>query len=117
MPARPRRIECFVLACRHQDLVELLPAAREAIEDRPLVGAFLERLHGHALVQAVARARRAPRFERSLELARGQGADYEVALTLEAVGRTRLGDPDAEAESRAILERLGVLSTPVVPLP
>jgi hypothetical protein len=40
-----------------------------------------------------------------------------VALTLEALGRTRLGDTEAEAESRAILERLRVLSTPVVPLP
>jgi hypothetical protein len=40
-----------------------------------------------------------------------------MALTLEALGRTRLGDPEAENESRAILERLGVLSTPLVPLP
>jgi hypothetical protein len=40
-----------------------------------------------------------------------------VALTLEALGRTRLGEADGEVESRAILERLGVLSTPVVPLP
>ena len=52
-----------------------------------------------------------------LELARGLGADYEVALTLEALARTRLGDSEAEAESRLILERLGVLSTPQVPLP
>jgi hypothetical protein len=44
-------------------------------------------------------------------------ADYEVALTLEALGRTGLGNPEAESESRAILERLGVLSTPLVPLP
>ncbi len=58
-----------------------------------------------------------PRFERSLELARELEADYEVALTLEALGRTRLGGPDTEAESKAILERLGVVSTPRVPLP
>ena len=79
--------------------------------------AFLERLHGYALVQARRAEEAAPRFERSLELARGLGADYEVALTLEALARTRLGDPEAEAESRLILERLGVLSTPRVPLP
>jgi hypothetical protein len=58
-----------------------------------------------------------PHFEESLELARGVDADYEVALTLEALGRTGLGNPEAESESRAILERLGVLSTPLVPLP
>jgi hypothetical protein len=101
---------------RHQEALESLPAALEAVEDRPLVGAFLERLHGYALVQARRSSEAAPRFERSLELARGLGADYEVALT-EALGRTRLGDPEAETESRAILERLGVLATPVVPLP
>jgi hypothetical protein len=58
-----------------------------------------------------------PRFERSLELARELDADYEVALTLEAMARTGLGAPEAEAESQAILERLGVLSTPLGPLP
>jgi hypothetical protein len=40
-----------------------------------------------------------------------------VALTLEALARTGLGDPEAETESQAILERLGVVSTPRVPLP
>jgi hypothetical protein len=40
-----------------------------------------------------------------------------LALTLEALGRTGLGAPDAEGESRTIFERLGVLSTPLVPLP
>jgi hypothetical protein len=94
-----------------------VPAALEATEDRPLVGAFLERLHGYALVQARRAGEAGPRFERSLELARGLGADYEVALTLEALARTRLGDPEAEAESQTIFERLGVVSTPRVPLP
>jgi tetratricopeptide (TPR) repeat protein len=112
-----RRIECFVLAGRHQEALEILAAALEVIEDRPLVGAFLERLHGYVLVQARRAGEAGAPFKRSLELARGQGADYEVALTLEALGRTRLGDPEAETESRAILERLGVKSTPLVPLP
>ncbi len=64
-----------------------------------------------------ARRRRGRTCERSLELAVGVDADYEVALTLQALARTRLRGPKAEAESRAILERLGVLSTPLVPLP
>jgi class 3 adenylate cyclase/tetratricopeptide (TPR) repeat protein len=112
-----RRAECFVLAGRHQDALEILPAALEATEERPLVGAFLERLYGYALVQARRAGEAGPRFERSLELARGLGADYEVALTLEALARTRLGDPEAEAKSQTIFERLGVVSTPRVPLP
>ena len=47
----------------------------------------------------------------------GIDADYEVALTLQALARTRLRGPKAKEESRGILERLGVLSTPLVPLP
>jgi tetratricopeptide (TPR) repeat protein len=110
-----RRIECLVLAGRHQEALKVLPGALVATEDRPLVGALLERLHGYALVQARRGGEAGPRFERSLELARG--ADYEVALTLEALDRTGLGDPEAGAASRAIFERIGVLVTPVVPLP
>jgi class 3 adenylate cyclase/tetratricopeptide (TPR) repeat protein len=112
-----RRIECFVLAGRYQEALDVVPAALEAAGENALLGAFLERLHGYALVQA----RRAPEagahLEQSLELAREFPADYEVALTLEALARTGLGAPEAEAESRAILERLGVVSTPAVPLP
>jgi hypothetical protein len=100
-----------------EDDVIPLGAALEANEERSLVGAYLERLHGNALVQARRPDEAPQRFERSLELARRLGADYEVALTLEALGCTRLGDPEAEAKSRATLERLGVISTPVVPLP
>jgi class 3 adenylate cyclase/tetratricopeptide (TPR) repeat protein len=110
-----RRIECLVLAGRHQEALKVLPGALGATEDRPLVGSLLERLHGYALVQARRGGEAGPRFERSLELARG--ADYEVALTLEALDRTGLGDPEAGAASRAIFERIGVLVTPVVPLP
>ena len=73
------------------------------------------------LSDCLTQARRAeearPHLERSLELARGVDVDYEVALTLEALGRTGLGGAEAEAENRAILDRLGVLSTPLVPLP
>jgi len=40
-----------------------------------------------------------------------------VALTLEALSRTGLGGQDADDESREIFGRLGVISTPLVPLP
>jgi hypothetical protein len=76
-----------VLAGRFQVAQEIIPGVVEATEDRLLVCAFVERLHGYALVQARRAEEAGARFERSLELARGQGADYEVALTLEAQAR------------------------------
>ena len=112
-----RRAECLVLAGRFQEALDVAPTVLEAAEENPLLYPFLERLHGYALVQARQAEEAGPRFERSLELARELEADYEVALTLEALGRTGLGNAEAEAESQAILERLGVVSTPRVPLP
>jgi class 3 adenylate cyclase/tetratricopeptide (TPR) repeat protein len=115
--AQTRRAECFVLAGRFQEALDVTPTLLEAAGENPLLDPFLERLHGYALVQARRTEEAGPRFERSLELARELEADYEVALTLEALGRTHLGDPDVKAESKAILVRLGVVSTPQVPLP
>ena len=109
--------ECFVLAGGHQDALDLLPAAVHAAEEAPVLCALLERLHGYALAQARRPHEAGTHLQRSLELAVGIDADYEVALTLQALARTRLRGPKAEAEGQAILERLGVLSTPLVPLP
>jgi tetratricopeptide (TPR) repeat protein len=108
-----RRAECLVLAGRFQEALEILPGAIEAAEETPQLGAFLERLYGYALVQT----RQADEARPHLELARGLEAEYEGALTLEALARTRLGAPEADAESKEMLARLGVLATPLVPLP
>jgi tetratricopeptide (TPR) repeat protein len=112
-----RMAECFVLAGGHQDALDLLPAAVDAAEGTPVLCALLERLHGYALAQARRAHEAGTHLQRSLELAVGIDAEYEVALTLQALARTRLRGPKAEAEGQAILERLGVLSTPLVPLP
>lgn len=112
-----RRAECFVLAGRYQEALGIVPGVLEAAGENPILCAFLERLLGYALVQARRPEEARPRFERSVDLAREREADYELALTLEALARTGLGDSGAETESKAILERLGVLSTPRVPLP
>ena len=105
-----RRVESFVLAGRYQDALEVAPTVLEAAGDNRLLYPFLERLHGYALVQARRQDEARPRFERSLELARELEADYEVALTLEALGLTRLGDPDAggreQGDPRAPRRRL-----------
>jgi len=115
--SQARRAESLVLAGHFQEALELVSGLLEGAAENPLLDPFLERVHGYALVQARRADEARPRFERSLELARGLEADYEVALTLEALIRTGLGDEDAEVESREIFGRLGVISTPLVPLP
>ena len=112
-----RRAECLVLGGRFQEALDVAPTVLEAAEENPLLYPLLERFHGYALVQARRADEAGERFERSLELARELEAGYEVALTLEALARTGIGGPEAETESQAILERLGVVSTPHVPLP
>ncbi|HET7856935.1 MAG TPA: tetratricopeptide repeat protein [Gaiellaceae bacterium] len=112
-----RRAECLVLAGRFQEALQIVPRCIEAAEESPQLLAFLERLYGYALVQARRTDDARPHFEHSLDLARGLEAEYEVALTLEALARTRLGLPGAGAESKEMLARLGVLATPPVPLP
>ena len=57
---------------------------------------------------------------KSLEVARGADETYELALTLEALARLRAlrgEDFSVEArESKGLLARLGVVSTPSVPV-
>ena len=112
-----RMAECFVLAGGHQDALEVLPSAVRGGRGVAGPGRLLERLHGYALPRRAVLHEAGTHLQRSLELAVGIEADYEVALTLQALARTRLRGPKAEEESQAILERLGVLSTPLVPLP
>ena len=78
---------------------------------------MIERLIGYALVQGRRKDEAAPHLERSLELARGLGADLEIALTLKAMADTGLAGADAAGESEEILGRLGVVSLPRIPLP
>ena len=85
-----------------------------------VVAAMLHRLRAYALMQSGARDDAARALEESLRCARtGAGADeeaesYELALTLEAVGRLAelRGVPDGEARERseAIFGRLGVIA-------
>jgi hypothetical protein len=61
-------------------------------------------------------------LQASLAAARARQADYEIGLTLRAmVEFARVGgepaDNDVEEESKAILDRLGVVTVPEVPLP
>jgi len=82
----------------------------------------LERVRGYAMIQLDDRSGALEAFEHSLSAARARGADYEVALTLQALLRLHaphggLVPEGAVEESGAILERLGVIAVPAVPLP
>lgn len=59
-----------------------------------------------------------PHLEESLCLARDLNAGFDVALTLRAMASVHCdGEAALRLESDAILERLGVVSVPNVPLP
>jgi class 3 adenylate cyclase/tetratricopeptide (TPR) repeat protein len=107
-----RLAECLVLEGRHK---EAFAALTPLCEPGSPQLAIAERLAGYAVVQSRAGFEVAkPHFERSLEAAETAGAEYEVALTLRAIAETS-GVDDGRATE--ILGRLGVVSTPSVPLP
>ena len=58
-------------------------------------------------------------FEESLETARSRQADFEIAMALHALAalarKAGTPDEDAERESRAMLDRLGVVRVAGVP--
>jgi class 3 adenylate cyclase/tetratricopeptide (TPR) repeat protein len=95
---------------------------REKLSGDTEFAAMLHRLRGYAHV-ALGRTTDAwADFDESLAVARGRGAAYEVALTLEALSVVaELGgladDPSRADERAALLEQLGVRATPPPPLP
>jgi tetratricopeptide (TPR) repeat protein len=74
--------------------------------------ATLHRIRGGALLRAGDPGAARGELERSLEVARSLGADYESALTLAQLARVD-GSVEQAEEAAAIFERLGVLA----PLP
>jgi class 3 adenylate cyclase/tetratricopeptide (TPR) repeat protein len=82
--------------------------------------ALVLRLRGYALLQRGELEAAEEALRRSLEVARAADETYELALTLDALARLaerRAEDGSAEAkEAKALLARLGVVSTPAVPV-
>ena len=117
---RARVVECRVLAGAHARALELLDGLAAAAASFTYAGleALIDRQHGYALHQARRPDEGRERLVESLRIARELGATYEEALTLRALAEVG-ADPDGEyrASSDAILERLGVVSLPRVPLP
>ncbi len=93
-----------------------------------ILAAMLQRLRGWAFMQLRDLERAGAAFDESLKLARIEGenigmrsADYEVALTLDALGRLgeMVGGPieDLERERDAIVAKLAVMQLQRPPLP
>jgi class 3 adenylate cyclase/tetratricopeptide (TPR) repeat protein len=83
---------------------------------------LLHRVKAYALIQGGRLEDAREALQESLATARARQADYEIGLTLRAVVEFarvagQPSDHDAEAESKAILDRLGVVTLPEVPLP
>jgi tetratricopeptide (TPR) repeat protein len=111
--AEIRLAECLVFEGRHKDAAKAV--GKLLASDASTYIATLERLAGYAVIQSRAPfAKAKPHFDASLAAARGAETPYEEALTLLAVTQTG-GETSGEADE--ILARLGVVSTPRVPLP
>ncbi len=115
---RARIVECCVFAGAHARALELLDGLTEAAAPFTYGGleAMIERLHGYALCQARRPDEGRQRLDESLRVARELGATYEEALTLRALAEIG-ADAEERARGDAILERLGVVRVPRVPLP
>jgi class 3 adenylate cyclase/tetratricopeptide (TPR) repeat protein len=115
---RVRLAEAAVLAHEPEAAHEALDGAEELGEgaSTPSVQALLHRVraYAHIQLQDVAEAERA--LARSLEIARGGDALYEVALTLQASANLR-GDDELAREARTLLDSLHVIAVASPPLP
>ncbi|MGZ4307753.1 MAG: AAA family ATPase [Gaiellaceae bacterium] len=118
-----RLAERSVLGGETEEALAGAAAALAAIERSgggSLHHAFVHRVRGYALMQKGELDAAGEALRESLELARGADETYELALTLEAVARLaelRGEDGAAEAkEAKTLLARLGVVSTPDVPV-
>jgi tetratricopeptide (TPR) repeat protein len=118
LETKARLAELAVLERRPDEAValadEVLTTTEES-ESGATLRALLHRVRAYALAQQGDALCMAEALRWSLDVAREAEETYEVALTLEAMARLQ-GDEDAAAESRGLLARLGVVSTPEVPV-
>jgi tetratricopeptide (TPR) repeat protein len=113
--ARIRIAEAAVLAGDHERALREADLADHTGEGSPppALQAVLHRVRGYAHLQQSRQPEAVEEFQRSLAAARSGDAVYEIALTLNALGR--LGDPSAAAEAKGLLERLDVGQLAEVP--
>jgi tetratricopeptide (TPR) repeat protein len=119
-----RIAELFVLRGEHEAALDLATQALDRAAGTGAtsnVQAMLHRLQGYALLQGGDHVLAQDSLDESLHLARKTKAAFELALTLEAWARmARLTGRDParyEKEATEIFDRLGVVTTPEIPLP
>jgi predicted ATPase/class 3 adenylate cyclase len=124
LETRGRQAEALVLAGERgrarEAVVGTLADAQEAGAGKVLL-AFLHRVAGLAALQSGDKEAAAAELEASRAIADELGASFELALTLEAQSELALrgGSGDAAAlaaAARELLDGLGVVSTPRIPL-
>jgi tetratricopeptide (TPR) repeat protein len=118
--------ECLLL---RRESREALQSADEGLRREAALGgagagtvrSALHRMRGYAFAQLGQTEEAWAALDESLSAARARGAAYELALTLEALSviAPLAGRPyrPSDDEHRLVLDRLGVTSLPVVPLP
>jgi class 3 adenylate cyclase/tetratricopeptide (TPR) repeat protein len=116
--------ECLSLQGDGREALALAEATlrrAERLEARFALVPTLQRIRGWALAQLGRTAEAFSVLESSLDEARADGSDYEVALVLDGmivVGELIGRDVDALGdERRSIVDRLGIVSIPRLPLP
>ncbi|HEX2141176.1 MAG TPA: tetratricopeptide repeat protein, partial [Candidatus Limnocylindria bacterium] len=118
-----RLAEVHLVAGDHRSARATLSRAMRDVEARGglVLEALMRRLQAYALLQAGDPDQALAVLERSCYVAEMANATYELALTLDAMWRFGevLGRPRPEERRRAssLLEDLGVVRTPVIPLP
>ncbi|MDP9225904.1 MAG: tetratricopeptide repeat protein, partial [Actinomycetota bacterium] len=117
--------ECLLLMGDDEAAVARCAMALSQVEERGVAGVVVPSLHrvrGLALMRLGRLEEAQDALDESLRSARERNADYEIALTLRALGRLARAqgrDPaaDGQSESRSILDRLGVVAVPEHPIP
>ena len=117
--AKARRAECLVFEGRYTEALDVATECRDAAAKSPVGGveALIERSIGYALHQARRPDEAVPHFEESLRIARELKARVRARADPAGDGVATARPTGPRAESDAILERLGVVSLPAVPLP
>ena len=118
-----RRAECALFSGDAEAALELAAGVRERagkLGAPPVLLAMIERVAGYAYSLRDDPDRASVHLQESLRVARSSGSGYEIGLTLRAIAdieRRQGGDGSAEAEeSTRLLDALGVVKVPEVPL-
>ena len=115
--------ECLVLEGRGREALELATRLVDSLEEgSPRGAALIQRVRGYALLQEGDLEGARIAFEVSRETASELNAEYELVLTLVALGKLarQTGDPGTAAELQGRIDglsaQLGIIAFPDVPV-